>query len=202
VCEGGSGRGKERERGEGEGEIERERHTHTEREREREREREIYQAESPGSIRIPDREADSGHHVLSQLLAPPRNSVREAQEEKAKANTAGSNWFDLPATPITDEVKRDLRLLRLRGALDPKRHYKTWDRTKFPTHFRIGTVVEDAADFYSGAFPSPHTLLLYGAEGQKSGEEFPEQKDSVGCMGKQGSGGGYNWPAECGLVLI
>ena len=59
-------------------------------------------------------------------------------------------WFELPATQITDEVKRDLRLLHLRSALDPKRFYKGFDQTKFPKHFQLGTVVEGAADFYSG----------------------------------------------------
>ena len=40
-------------------------------------------------------------------------------------------------------------MLKLRGAYDPKRFYKTADTTKLPTHFQIGTVVGGAADFYS-----------------------------------------------------
>ncbi len=63
-------------------------------------------------------------------------------------------WFDLPATQITDEVKRDLRLLHLRAALDPKRFYKGFDQSKFPKYFQLGTVVEGAADFYAGAPPA------------------------------------------------
>ena len=51
---------------------------------------------------------------------------------------------------MTEDVKRDLRLLRLRGTFDPKRHYKSFDHKKFPRHFQIGTVVESAADFHSG----------------------------------------------------
>ena len=60
-------------------------------------------------------------------------------------------WFDLPRAEITDEVKRDLRLLRLRGVMDPKRFYKNPDATKFPTHFAMGTVVEGPGEFNSGA---------------------------------------------------
>ena len=37
-----------------------------------------------------------------------------------------------------------------RGALDPKAHYKKLDGTKFPKYFQMGTVVEGAADYYSG----------------------------------------------------
>ena len=61
-----------------------------------------------------------------------------------------SKWFNLPATQITDEVKRDLRLLRLRGVMDPKRFYKSADHTKFPEYFQFGTVVEGPTEFYSG----------------------------------------------------
>ena len=61
-----------------------------------------------------------------------------------------SKWYDLPATQVTDEVKRDLRLLRLRGVMDPKRFYKSADQTKFPEYFQFGTVVEGPTEFYSG----------------------------------------------------
>ena len=52
-------------------------------------------------------------------------------------------------TPITDEMKRDLRLLRLRGAMDTKRFYKKGDKGKFPTRFAVGTIVEGPTEFHS-----------------------------------------------------
>jgi len=52
---------------------------------------------------------------------------------------------------VFPQVKRDLRMLRLRGAFDPKRFYKSADGTKFPKYFQMGTVVEGPTDFYSGA---------------------------------------------------
>jgi len=59
-------------------------------------------------------------------------------------------WFQLPVQEITEEIKTDLRVLRLRSAFDPKQFYKKFDETKFPTNFQVGTVVESPADFYSG----------------------------------------------------
>ena len=56
----------------------------------------------------------------------------------------------MPATRIDDKLKRDLRLLRLRSAMDPKRFYKSADGTKFPKHFQVGTVVAGPNEFYSG----------------------------------------------------
>ncbi len=54
-------------------------------------------------------------------------------------------------------MKRDLRLLRLRGVMDPKRFYKSADQTKFPKYFQFGTVVEGPTEFYSGQW---HSVIL------------------------------------------
>lgn len=59
---------------------------------------------------------------------------------------------------MTDELKRDLRLLRLRGAMDTKRFYKKADKGRFPNRFAIGTVIEGPAEFFSGE------LLLLGEQ--------------------------------------
>jgi hypothetical protein len=55
------------------------------------------------------RRAGDGLHV-----APSDDRVAHKAARKAAPDTAGRGWFDLPATEITEEVKRDLRLLRLR----------------------------------------------------------------------------------------
>lgn len=39
-------------------------------------------------------------------------------------HTAGSKWFDMPATPMTPELKRELDAMRLRNSLDPKKFMK------------------------------------------------------------------------------
>jgi len=96
-------------------------------------------------------EADKEKGLAKQLLAPPRDPGTLAKAHKAaKPDTAGKGWFDLPAQKIDDDMKRELRLLRLRGAYDSKRFYKSFDNTKFPKHFAMGTVVEGAADYYGG----------------------------------------------------
>ena len=67
----------------------------------------------------------------------------------ADAANATKRWFSMPAVEYTPELRRDVRLLKLRGAYDPKRFYKTDDTSKLPKNFQIGTVVEGAQDFYS-----------------------------------------------------
>lgn len=70
--------------------------------------------------------------------------------KKMYGKEVSKKWFQLPAQEITEEIKTDLRVLRLRSAFDPKQFYKKFDETKFPTNFQMGTVVESSADFYSG----------------------------------------------------
>jgi hypothetical protein len=76
---------------------------------------------------------------LSKALhAPTLDAAARAKESKKTApDTAGSKWFDLSAPKITEELKRDLRVLRLRGAYDTKRFYKSFDNTKFPKYFAV-----------------------------------------------------------------
>ncbi|GIL51425.1 hypothetical protein Vafri_7411 [Volvox africanus] len=82
--------------------------------------------------------------LAHQLLVPPR--VKPAEHT---ASSTSKEWFQLPAPKITNEVKQELQLLRLRGAYDPKRFYKSFDNTKLPKHFQLGTVVDNPQDFYS-----------------------------------------------------
>lgn len=58
-----------------------------------------------------------------QVLAPPRTG-KTSEAAATSAAAAPQPWYKLPETKITDEVKTELRLLRLRGAYDPKRFYK------------------------------------------------------------------------------
>ena len=67
----------------------------------------------------------------------------------AKKDTAGAAWFDMPAGKRTPEAIRDLRALRMRAFIDPKRHYRKEER-KLPKYFQFGTVVAGAADYYQG----------------------------------------------------
>ncbi|KJE96028.1 hypothetical protein CAOG_006402 [Capsaspora owczarzaki ATCC 30864] len=58
-------------------------------------------------------------------------------------------WGDLPVGNLTPEVERDLRLLRMRNYLDPKKHFKGSDSKALPKHFQIARVVEGPTEFYS-----------------------------------------------------
>ena len=62
-------------------------------------------------------------------------------------DTAGASWGHMRAPQLTTELKRDLLLVKMRGALDPKRFYRSSDSGKgLPKYFQVGTIVAGAED--------------------------------------------------------
>ena len=52
-------------------------------------------------------------------------------------------------------MKRDLQLLKVRGVLDPKRHYKTdTSKTLVPEFSQVGTIVEGPTEYFSSRMPN------------------------------------------------
>ncbi|RYG42404.1 hypothetical protein EON68_01850, partial [archaeon] len=77
--------------------------------------------------------------------APVLNTSRRKSVPESERTALGKAWFNLPAGELTQEMKRDLLILRNREYLDPKRHYKGGgvDGTSaLPRFFAVGTVQE------------------------------------------------------------
>lgn len=51
------------------------------------------------------------------------------------------------APELTEELKNDLKALKMRSAMDPKRFYKKNDREGPPKYFQVGWEVLSASDF-------------------------------------------------------
>ncbi|XP_006810900.1 deoxynucleotidyltransferase terminal-interacting protein 2-like, partial [Neolamprologus brichardi] len=87
---------------------------------------------------------------------PPYSESKHALKLKRRAErekSTGDGWFNMKAPEITQELKGDLQVLKMRASLDPKRFYKKNDRDGFPKYFQVGTVVDNAADFYHSRIP-------------------------------------------------
>nr|CAG4641301.1 EOG090X0GO7 [Eulimnadia texana] len=83
---------------------------------------------------------------------PPYEETKRKEKmmrQKEREKTKGDKWFNLPATELTEEVKRDLEVIQMRSVLDPKQFYKKNDLKILPKYFQIGTVKEHSIDFYS-----------------------------------------------------
>lgn len=55
----------------------------------------------------------------------------------------------MKAPEISQELKGDLQVLKMRGSMDPKRFYKKNDRDGFPKYFQVSKKYES---------PAPQTL--------------------------------------------
>ena len=47
-----------------------------------------------------------------------------ALHREAKEKTTGDGWFNMKAPELTPELKADLKVIKMRGSMDPKRFYK------------------------------------------------------------------------------
>ncbi|OAP57067.1 hypothetical protein AYL99_09180 [Fonsecaea erecta] len=90
---------------------------------------------------------------LQQSLLVDGFSSVETPHKSRKVNdqtSAGPDWFDMPKTHLTPQLKRDLQLIEMRSVLDPHRHYKKNNRKgKVPTFSQTGTVIEGPTEFFS-----------------------------------------------------
>ncbi|KAL0133352.1 hypothetical protein PUN28_000833 [Cardiocondyla obscurior] len=87
-------------------------------------------------------------HIVPPYELNKRQLEIEKRHKKEKMGT-GAGWFNMRAPQITDEVRHDLEVLRMRSVLNPKQFYKKNDIKALPKHFHVGKVIDSPMDFYS-----------------------------------------------------
>ena len=99
--------------------------------------------------------------AASSPLAPPTGHIMKAaiKRKKVEKTDAGSGWFNIPSYTGSfatssykqqrnaDLIKDDLKVIKMRNYLDPKKFYKTSD--EFSPFAQRGTIVESGAEFFS-----------------------------------------------------
>uniref|UniRef100_A0A674DC61 Fcf2 pre-rRNA processing C-terminal domain-containing protein n=1 Tax=Salmo trutta TaxID=8032 RepID=A0A674DC61_SALTR len=97
-----------------------------------------------------------GPELEKRDAVPPYRESKQAAKLKRKEErekTTGAGWFNMRAPEMTEELKGDLKALKMRGEMDPKRFYKKNDRDGFPKYFQVATVVDSPVDFYHSRVP-------------------------------------------------
>lgn len=87
--------------------------------------------------------------VLQASKDEDSKKLNKKQRQLEREKTTGSAWFDMPKTEMTDEIRRDLQILKMRHILDRKRHYKKMGNKPDPKYFQIGTIIESPTEFFS-----------------------------------------------------
>ncbi|NXQ29354.1 TDIF2 protein, partial [Alaudala cheleensis] len=90
-----------------------------------------------------------------ECVPPYKESLRQLKKQRKaeREKTTGDGWFGMKAPEITNELKNDLKVLKMRASLDPKHFYKKNDRDGLPKYFQVGTVVDSPIDFYHSRIP-------------------------------------------------
>ncbi|XP_063698811.1 deoxynucleotidyltransferase terminal-interacting protein 2 [Culicoides brevitarsis] len=150
---------------------------------------EIIQNEIKSAVKTNTNAVVAGKKSLDTVSMSERKLLKLRRAEASK--TKGNGWFNLPAPEITEEVKNELELIRMRGALDSKHFYKRAESKVLPKYFQIGKVLPSPLDHYNerheGKKSKAKTLvdeLLADAEFQKKNKrkykEIIDSKRSVG----------------------
>ena len=87
------------------------------------------------------------HGVMPTTYASLYSSFKQGIK-RAPDNSAGKGWFGMVPTPMTEELKTDLAIIWNQNYLDPKRFYKSADKSKNKI-IQLGTVMEGSTEFYS-----------------------------------------------------
>ncbi|KAL0089572.1 Fcf2 pre-rRNA processing-domain-containing protein [Phycomyces blakesleeanus] len=99
-------------------------------------------------------DTDKDDKKKEALVILKANKSEEAQLTKKerqllRAKSTGKGWFDMERPEITDEIKRDLQIIKMRHVLDRKRHYKKMGKNYNPKFFQVGTIIESPTEFFS-----------------------------------------------------
>ncbi|XP_041474283.1 deoxynucleotidyltransferase terminal-interacting protein 2-like [Lytechinus variegatus] len=88
-------------------------------------------------------------------IPPYKVGIRQLkkQRKKERESTKGDGWFDMKAPEMTEELRNDLKIIKMRSILDPKRFYKGNDMPAIPKFVQVGTVVDSPVDFYHSRVP-------------------------------------------------
>ena len=74
---------------------------------------------------------------------------------QGKRANAGFDFFNMPATQLSPDLQTDMRLLKVRGVLDPQRHYKKDSSNKLiPDFSEVGMIIEGPTEYFSARLPN------------------------------------------------
>ena len=102
----------------------------------------LKKVKTPSSIAIQKEQGRSG------AIPTTFSSSFRKTAKKQRDNSAGRGWFGMTPTPMSDQLKTDLAIIRNRNYLDPKKFYKSADSFNGKV-LQVGTVIEGSSEFYS-----------------------------------------------------
>lgn len=99
-----------------------------------------------------ENKTEIGDVQISDFEKSSSRLKKERRVERSK--TLGKNYFDFKPSEMTEELKRDLKIIKSRNLIGKGAFSNVSDyKKKLPSAVQIGTVVEDKSEYYSGRIP-------------------------------------------------
>jgi len=96
------------------------------------------------SVKEQSRKDGAQLNSYAQAMVSSRNVI---SSESKMGDNGLKGWFGMQGVEMTDDLKADMNVIRMRKHLDPKRFYKSSD--KFHNSVQVGTVIESSAEYFS-----------------------------------------------------
>ncbi|KAK2739029.1 hypothetical protein FQN57_006711 [Myotisia sp. PD_48] len=134
----------------------------------------------------------SAKTLAESIYTVEPSSLAKMPKEKPHS---GPNWFNMPKTVVTPELKRDLQILRMRSVLDPKRHYKKDNgKAKIPEYSQIGTIIQGPTEFFSSRITKKERKKTFAEEvmaAEKESGRFKRKYSEIQAAKTSGKKGFY-----------
>jgi len=121
-------------------------------------------------------ESDESKQIMSRSVL--QRAERSAVDAPAPAPRV-ARWSGIETTKMTEAVRQDLDILRMRNFINPKKHYKANDHKWRPTEFQVGRVIVGAHEYYSalgGSRGRRNGSLLDGLESDDMFRDYAKRK--------------------------
>lgn len=89
--------------------------------------------------------AGAGPHDRREVRGAPARPLEDSglrrKERKQAREEQLKGWFGMRKQQLTPELEKELKAIKLRGSVDPKRFYKANDSKELPKYFHVATEV-------------------------------------------------------------
>ncbi|KAI1331316.1 Fcf2-domain-containing protein [Xylariaceae sp. FL0255] len=130
----------------------------------------------------------------TQELSVRNPELRKSRKDAKTKADAGPNWFNMPKTDLTPELRKDLQLLKMRDVLDPKRFYKKDNSRGIPEYAQVGTMIPSRTDFFNSRMSKKErkrTLLEDVLETESATKRFKNKYGEIQATKASGKKGQY-----------
>lgn len=84
--------------------------------------------------------------IESVLPTNNNKNFKIIRDRRLQREENSNKWFEMPKVELTDDIKRDLLIIKNRKYLDPKRFYRG-EKWEIPENFQIGEIVEGVGEY-------------------------------------------------------